>query len=276
MIAIDEARSALTFSESGCIGAQRCTRMRRSAFLLSFLGFSMFAASFAQGCSSGSTETASAQVLDPTQPHYGNSDDEWCALWWQWIYQLPQTENDAGMPNCIIPFQDPTGANCGYGQSGDVFFFTGTSGGTVVRDQCFVPAGKAIFFPILTATADNAGTPVAMQLSDTDLMAQVQAQIDGVSVASLSAEFDGLPIPNLARFKTQTTKYSYTLPPEPNDYTCEGAPGITGLVDPSYAACYAVMLPPPTTGAHVLHFAGSSPKSNPPWTVDVTYHFTVQ
>jgi len=249
--------------------------MGRGASLLRLFVLSALAAPFTPGCSGSGNQAATAQVLDPTQSHYGQTDSEWGALWWQWIYQLQETPSTG---NCVIPFQDPTGAHCTDGQSGggDVFFLAGTAGGTVVRDKCVVPSGKAIFFPILSSSYDNAGVPAAMQLSDAALMAALQSFLNGVSVSSLSAEFDGLPIENLARFETQVTQFSYTLPADPNVYSCEGEPGVTGSVSPSYAAGYYIMLPPPAPGAHVLHFAGSSPASNPPVTVDVTYNFTIQ
>ena len=243
--------------------------MERSSSLFCFL---LLAASLTGGCGASGTRStgASVDVLDPTQPHYGNSDDEWGALWWKWNYELPQM---AG--NCRVPFEDPTGAFCADGQSGDVFFLAGTLGGAVVRDKCVVPKGKAIFFPILSFSADNAGLPPGMQLSDADLMAYMKTQLDGIPVSGLSADFDGVPIANLAHFRTQITKFSYTLPPEPNLYTCNGQTGVTGVVDPSYAAGFYVMLAPPPAGAHTLHFAGNAPASSPPFKVDVTYHFTI-
>jgi hypothetical protein len=252
-------------------------KMPQSLSSLSFVALAAVAASFAAGCGSSSKDSPScgaqpqAQVLDPTQPHYGQTDDEWGALWWQWIYQLPET---AG--NCIIPLTDPTGANCTIGQSGDVFFLAGTTAGTVERDQCTVPSGKAIFFPILNFSADNAGVPPAMQLTDEGLMGYVQTQLDGVPVSGMSAEFDGVSITNLGCFKTQVTQFMYTLPPEPNVYTCEGESGVTGVISPSYAAGFYIMLAPPALGAHVLHFAGNSPKTSPPFMLNVTYKFMVQ
>ena len=233
-----------------------------------------FTASLAGACSSGSGSSSSpqdAQVLDPTEAHYGNTDDEWGALFWQWVYQLPQPD----YPTCNVPFQDPTGAHCADGQSGDVFFLAGTTGGTVVRDQCKVPSGKAIFFPILTFTADNAGIDPMAQLTDMGLQGYVQNQLDGVKVDTLSASFDGTAIPDLGRFLTKITQFKYLLPPEPNIYTCGGASGVTGPISPAYAAGYYVMLAPPAKGAHTLHFAGTSPATNGVLMVDVTYHFTV-
>jgi len=254
-------------------------KTNRATALLHFLALSTLAAPFTASCSSssnGSSPAANSLVLDPTQPHYGNTDSEWGALWWKWVYELPQSLDDAGMPNCFIPFQDPTGANCPVGQSGDVFFLAGTTGGTVVRDKCVVPSGKAIFFPIFNFVDDNGGVPPAMQVSDSTLMGSVQTEMAGVEVSSLSAEFDGVSISNLASFATQITQFSYTLPPEPNTYTCEAETGVTGTVNPSYAAGYYVMLSPPSSGPHTLHFAGTSKNTVQADTIDVTYHLTVQ
>jgi hypothetical protein len=253
---------------------RRWQKMERSASPLRFLILSALAAAVTGGCSGSSngSHPASVQVLDPTQPHYGHTDDEWGAQWFTWINELRQTDAN----NCIIPYLDPTGTNCGYGQSGDVFFLAGTGGGTVVRDQCVVPSGKAIFFPIVNFDGDNAGVPAAMQLSDTDLVKYVQNELDTVPITGLSAEFDGVPITNLSRFGSKITKFSYTLPPEPNLYTCQGQTGVTGLIDPSYAAGFYVMLAPPLPGSHTLHFAGNSPQSTPPLMLDVTYHLTIK
>jgi hypothetical protein len=222
--------------------------------------------------SGGAGSAASAEALDPTQPHYGHTDDVWATLWWKWIFQLQEPEGGT----CYNPFQDPTGQNCGFDQSGDVFFLVGTLGGNAVRDKCVVPAGKAIFFPILSFSGDNAGVPVGMQQTNSQLVAGVQSELSQVDVSSLSADFDGVTIPNLSRFQTKITQYTYTLPPEPNFYDCLGTTGVTGVVNPSFAAGFFIMLTPPEKGAHTLHFAGSSPKSSPPLMVDVTYHFTVQ
>jgi hypothetical protein len=245
---------------------------------LPFLILATLAAPFSTSCSSSSSsnQATSAVVLDPTQAHYGHTDTEWGTLWWQWIYQTPQSVDDAGMPSCIIPFLDPTGANCAVGQSGDVFFLAGTQGGTVVRDQCAVPSGKALFFPIFTFADDNAGVPAPMQQTNSALMGQVQAEMAGVQVSSLSAEFDGATISNLGSFATPVTEFTYQPPPEPNIYTCQGTNGVTSKVDPSYQAGYYVMLAPPAAGAHVLHFAGTSTSTSPAVKVDVTYHFTIQ
>jgi hypothetical protein len=139
-----------------------------------------------------------------------------------------------------------------------------------------VPSGKAILVPILSVSADNAGVPAAMQLAPSALVETVQEELDSVPVSALSAECDGTAIANLAQFKTQVTQYSYTLPPEPNVYDCEGVTGVTGLISPSFAAGFFILLAPPAPGPHTLHFAGNLPNASPPFMSDVTYNFTVK
>ncbi len=78
------------------------------------------------------------------------------ARWWQWAYAQPKPVN---------PVADSTGKHCALGQSGTVWFLAGTffdpkePGPAVMRD-CTIPAGKALFFPVLnsiwvTYTADE-------------------------------------------------------------------------------------------------------------------------
>ena len=233
-------------------------------------------ASGACSSSSGSGSSGGSPALDPTQPHYGYTYGQWGVRWWQWVYQLPQPAGDGGMPDCVNPFTDATGAECGYGQSGDVFFLVGTQGGVAVRDACDVPLGKAIFFPILTFSDDNGGVPTSMQASNAALQQVVQGQMDGVPLSEMSAEFDGTAITDLGNYKTPVTEYSYTLPAEPNVYTCMGESGVTGTISPAYEAGFYVIIAPPAAGAHTLHFAGHSPNSNPDLKIDVTYHLTVK
>src|SRR5262249_651342 len=61
------------------------------------------------------------------------------AGWWEWALTQPASTN---------PILDTTGANCGVGQSGLVFYLAGNFGGSSSR-TCTVPYGKTIVFPIL-------------------------------------------------------------------------------------------------------------------------------
>ena len=85
----------------------------------------------------------------------GLSYGEWGAAWWQYVFKIPV--HDPSNPSQFLnPLFDQTGANCGVGQSGPVFFLVGVinTTGTATR-SCTVPANKMLFFPILNYEADN-------------------------------------------------------------------------------------------------------------------------
>jgi hypothetical protein len=236
----------------------------------------LFCVACLNGCSSdGSDGTTPAvtgpKVLDPAQAHYGKTYSEWGAQWWKWFYELPQT---AG--NCVIPYDDPTGEKCTYGQTGDVWFLAGTPGGVAVRDKCVIPANKALLIPIVNFAADNGGVPPAQQLDEAGLKAIIEGQMKDVIVPDLMVVIDGASVPDLGRYRAEPTKLSYTLPPEPNMYTCAGAPGVTGLVDPSFSGGYYIMLPPFSAGKHSVRFVGHGIHAGNDFKLDVTYNLTVQ
>lgn len=59
--------------------------------------------------------------------------------WVRWVLGLPQTPG---------PISDPTGAQCGLGQDGNVWFLAGTFGGPATR-ECTIPQGKQLYFPLV-------------------------------------------------------------------------------------------------------------------------------
>jgi hypothetical protein len=82
--------------------------------------------------------TASAQT-NPYGHAYGINQNEWSVAWVQWIMSIPLTPS---------PLLDTTGASCAENQSGKVWFLAGDwVEGPVVR-ECYIPAGKSLFFPV--------------------------------------------------------------------------------------------------------------------------------
>src|SRR2546428_11470099 len=82
-------------------------------------------------------------VLPPNSYAYGKTYGGWSAAYWHWAISIPAHDN---------PFLDDTGAHCGAGQSGPVWFLAYVINpvGTLQR-QCTVPAGKALFVPVFGA-----------------------------------------------------------------------------------------------------------------------------
>src|SRR2546426_6305813 len=98
-------------------------------------------------------------VLPINSTPYGKTYGEWSAEHWKWTFSFPVDHH---------PQTDT--ADCSAGQSGPVWFLGGTftttvdpSGvvvGRATRD-CAVPAGKALFFPIIDtecSTIEGNGT----------------------------------------------------------------------------------------------------------------------
>jgi hypothetical protein len=144
----------------------------------------------------------------PTYPSVFSADSkpynltygEWTARWWQWGYSIPKNVN---------PAYDNTGKDCGQKQkqNGPVWFLAGTYGHSVNR-VCTIPTGKAILFPILNSECSFAEFPKLKTLSELHTCAKsIQDQ-----VTTLNASIDGVPIPNLEKYRIQSPLFNFTLP----------------------------------------------------------------
>ncbi len=87
--------------------------------------------------------SATFDIIQPSdaQAQTGKTYGEWSAAWWKYVSEIPLENN---------PILDATGASCNFGQQGSVFFLVSTPGGSATRNECVVPAGKILFFPLLT------------------------------------------------------------------------------------------------------------------------------
>lgn len=208
-------------------------------------------------------------VLDVGTVHYGKTYPEWASTWWRWLYETPQHGD-----RCILPDDDMSGANCAHGQTDpDVFFLVGTRGAKVVRTKCVVPKGRAIFFPIVTWVNDNGGVLPENVLTEQQMFSGVTLPID--RAVGLSLKVDGAEI-DVTKQRVAATKFSYTLPQEPNYYSCVGTRGVTGRIDVAYEAGYWVMLAPLSPGPHELAFTARIPQSLGDFVIDVLYRFRVE
>jgi hypothetical protein len=220
------------------------------------------------GCGSSSAPVTGVEPLDPKKPHYGKTYAEWAAAWVEWVYQWPEgaaasdggvTADDGGStacdggppPGCVDPVADTTGALCAFAQdpNSPVFFLAGDWGGVVRRASCIAPAGKALFLPVVVGVfQDNGGVPVTMLKTDPQLMASAAAELQPVSQVLFSV--DGHSV-SLQSYAVVAAHYQYVLPPEPNIFTCQGSPGVTGTYS-GYTSGYFVLLPPLAPGPHTI------------------------
>ena len=88
------------------------------------------------------------QVAPINSQQYGMTYGQWNARWWQWSFSVPASKNPALATNGAL--------DCSVGQSGNVWFLAGQflSAGTFTR-SCTIPAGKALFIPLINSWEDN-------------------------------------------------------------------------------------------------------------------------
>jgi hypothetical protein len=240
------------------------------------LALSLFAA-LALAIPVHSARAATATIVPIGTRTLGLTYGQWGAKWWQYVYSIPVPTN---------PLVDPTGANCGVGQSGPVFFLVGVAmiSGTETRN-CTVPANKMLFFPILNFENDNLCPPNNPALGVAQLQAGAKAFMDGAT--ALEADIDGVPVDNPSSYRAASPGgFSMTFP-DNNMFQSFGCDGVTiqsdGSVYPNIAAGtygplvsdgYWLMLNPLPAGQHTIHFHGILPAFNN-FTLDITYKLTV-
>lgn len=202
---------------------------------------------------------ANPTVFPPGSRPYGKTINAWTVSWWKYVMAFPAPTN---------PLADASGANCAAGQSGQVFFLVGTTGGPAVRNDCVVPHGKSILFPIINVIAavpDDAVDAaelvslVTWYMSHTDA---VTATVDGVELNHLRADY---------RFPSPIFSFDGATP---------GifAPLYEGHRSIAFSDGWWVMLTPLTPGPHTIHFLGhlAVPEWGVDFTTEVTYHLTVK
>src|SRR5262245_33585132 len=115
------------------------------------------------------------------------------AKWWQWVLQAPAADN---------PLSDPTGEKCRVGQQGPVWFLAGTLGSGVPTERhCQLPAGKAIFFPVINLGTFGFLSDPPEERTAGFLRARL-ARCDSNSIRNISVKIDGATVARPTRFAT--------------------------------------------------------------------------
>lgn len=208
--------------------------------------------------------TLNPGVYPPSAVPYGRTYGEWGDEWWKWVLGIPAADN---------PLLDDTGAKAGVDQSGPVWFLVG-SGGTSTERTCTVPAGKALFFPMLNwigwigTDADTVEGLRAIGKEFANHVTELEAVVDGTALQGL---FN-------FRFHSPSSFYFTSV-----DFlgTIGYPAGLDGVPHESYAEGFWVMLEPLPPGDHVIRFGGKTvyPATYPStqvFEVTATYHLTVQ
>jgi hypothetical protein len=188
----------------------------------------------------------------------GKTYQAWSAAWWTYYLQIPPDKN---------PGFDESGANCAYLQSGSVFFLMGTAGGSVRRTQCTVPAGKVLFFPLLTTSY--------YQTHETELGLKGFLQSFVRSAHELHASIDGTDIGSMVSLVPSDSPLRAASPDGffpviAVDNNIFG--GVPGQIYDTAVDGFYLMVAPLSRGPHTLSFGGSSRD----FATDTTYLLNAQ
>ncbi len=170
----------------------------------------------------------SGLVYLPDEPIDGATLGEWSARHWQWTVSFPVGIN---------PGHDVTGATCGYGQSGPVFF--------VPRNfpPCIVPSGVALFVPIAGTECSTAEPPPFYGQREMALRSCAAAEVDRYT--GIVVRVDGQRVPDIAAHRASSPRFTMILP----QHNVLGVP--LGVAD-AVADGYQVILRPLPAGEHEI------------------------
>jgi hypothetical protein len=216
------------------------------------------------------------KVIPPNAHPHGKTYSEWSAEHWKWLLSLQVSQHPLFKDGAVdLSLNQP---------SGPVWFLGGTftttpgPGDSVVGNATRtgqIPAGKALFFPILDSELDNAAPPPNPPTTFTtdELRGFAAAQMDAAT--GLSCEIDGVSVTHLGDvlttpFRVASPVFDYTLPLTDNVDQFFGV-DITGTVTGAVADGVYLMLAPFSVGHHTIHFTGAIPG----FALDITYHITV-
>jgi hypothetical protein len=194
---------------------------------------------------------------------FGRTYSGWSIEWWQWAFSVPMADG---------ALTDTTGARCGAGQHGAVWFLAGFYGDPVgnvfTADRaCTVPYGKGIFFPIINAEADSVCRPLSGVQAE---MAVYRDLLDHPKV--VQATIDGKPVRDATSFRAVTRPFLILNVPAESlaaDLGGESCPaGSSGI---ALSDGYYVMLKPLSRGHHTITFTGEVEG----FALDISYDLTV-
>ncbi|MGB5091302.1 MAG: hypothetical protein WBN72_10205 [Nitrososphaeraceae archaeon] len=208
--------------------------------------------------SQGSNQTVYSTDSKP----FGIPYQDWVAAWWNWTSEITTD---------MHPRDDPS-RSCNVNQNGSVWFLPDALSIESASNPriCEVPAGKAIFIPVITGEMDNIEK---RNLTDTEIIKQAlacdnysnnrRAEVDGVSV-------NGLNDP--VTYRTNSSHLFNSTMVDNNIYNLK--PG-TGR---GFADGWFLFIKPLPIGEHKIHVAGAinAPDPNCNSNGDVTWNIRVK
>jgi hypothetical protein len=257
MARLPSSRSVYQFASGGKhmtrLSLARGSYVIRSVALAGLLCAGMVAES------SRTTADDTLPVASPGSVVFGRSYSQWAAAWWQWALSAPVSVN---------PVLDTTGAACGVGQAGPVWFVAGLFGSGSVTRRCKVAAESWILIPVLNIGYFAFLDDPPNTRTETFLRKQVKC-IEGAM--DLHASIDGRAVADVDRFLERSALFDVQLPAD-NIFGLTPDVASQLLLSPSVDEGFYLLVKPLAPGRHELNFGGTSPCGA---TIDASYELTV-
>jgi hypothetical protein len=138
----------------------------------------------------------------PDSKPYGLSYEQHVENFYDWLISVPSDEN---------PSNDPTGQNCAKGQentNSSVFYLVGGGGGKFDK-TCKVPAGKAIFIPVMSVEVSDKEVPNA---SVDDLHKLAKKDQDSITSLFLKIGDKEYSFDDLKKYRVHTGVFEVVFP----------------------------------------------------------------
>ena len=179
-------------------------------------------------------------VEEPGAYVEGKTIAEWTGDWWNWALSFEDE---------LSPVSDTTGAQCGNGQKGNVWFLAGSYGSDAIHRECTIPTGKYLLIPMVNdyyyADTDESYSCAELNSDAEFSTKKVSVLIDGMSLKNANTHYE-------------QTKECFKLKMYDEVFNAS-------------AAGYWVMINPLTSGNHTLRVQSKE------WGYqqDITYQLTV-
>ncbi len=176
------------------------------------------------------------KIIPPHANFRGLSYGEWVAKWNQAVLAIP-----------VVGGDHPVFSGSLFGEEKGVRFLAGLTGPVTV--EVTIPAGTALFFPIITAEVSSLEPPPFFGATYAEQRAAANYFMDLVSGAF--AVIDGLAVERIGRFRVESPQYSFTVPAD----NILGVPGPASGT--SVAAGFYLLVAPLSVGTHTIHFGAA-------------------
>jgi len=194
----------------------------------------------------------------------GQTYGRWAADWWEWAL---------GIPTAVNPLADATGEHCAQRQVDSAWFLAGSFSTEPVVRSCEIPAGRALFFPLINSIYGA----FLNDPPDTRTEEFVRAASSCTQPAQIAVSIDGFRVPQPTRFFTGpagslSPLFNAQLPPD-NVFGVDESVVPELVLSPSGEQGYYLFVYPLGVGDHVIHWEASG--CLPGFGQDITYELAV-